>query len=116
MASRMSRRQSGSSSTRRMVMGPSAGSTDFFRFATIRFSLVLPFPLRRRRLGLRRVSDYRARRRHILTVEREAERAALAQLALHPDCAVVGLDNALHARQPDALPRHVARRGILSSA
>src|SRR4051812_37873657 len=64
------------------------------------------------RLGLRR----RRGRRDVLAVDREAERAALAHFALHPYRAAVRLDDALNARQPDALARHVRRRCILSSS
>src|SRR5687767_12207203 len=51
-----------------------------------------------------------------LPVDREPEGAPLAQLTFDPDRAVIGLDNALHARQTDALARDVARGRVLSSS
>ena len=42
-----------------------------------------------------------------MAVDGEPERAARARSALDPDRAVVGLDDALDARQPDALARKV---------
>src|SRR4029078_13532134 len=55
-------------------------------------------------------------RRHILPIERETEGAALVHFTLYPNRAVIGLDNALHARQSHALAGHIASRCILSSS
>ena len=43
----------------------------------------------------------------MLPVDREAERRALAELALDPNRAFVGFNDALHARQTDALVKRI---------
>src|SRR4029078_9836749 len=53
--------------------------------------------------------------RHVLPIDGEAKRRALADLALDPDRALVRLDDALHARQADALAGHRLHGGTLAS-
>src|SRR5438105_5061156 len=103
-------RQSSSSSTSRMVSGALFGSC-----AVSMTCLLFPSCGQAGRGGGR--IGYHSRRRYqVLAVDRKAERAALARLALDPDGAAVGLDDALHARQPHALAGHVLHRRALAAA
>src|SRR5262249_36940628 len=100
---RTSMRQSSSSSTNRMVRGSSVIAR-----ASSSFTLS-DAPLR---IALRR----RRRRRQVLSIDREPERAPLAHFALDPDRAAVRFNDALHARQPSALARDVLHRRALAAA